>query len=332
MAARVHDPRVLGRGTFACVALALLGVAGCRPKMPVTMEPDRLVHRHYSYEIPYLGSAASEILGPDWMIDNYRLEPGVRHVENRWVHKRDPEFVTTRAFDVDGDGRFDIKRYKEPIYDLRLTHRITDGVIFLGTTPVSAEEDKKLLSVLAQRMVDSASSTGVFLTVEPSGEVRVAERRFGTTLRESRDCLVGGRPAHLVSFEMTDVNRAQAGDGLATRKVELVVVDAGFREEVKLNDTAASFRVLLVAGISNRPDLFEQTLPDFGGLLDRIRVDGQPAVVNTCVRAGVGSEEPSSTGETSPAETSDPGAEDAPSAASEQDEPAPDEAATPSSQ
>lgn len=244
-----------------------------------------MVQSDHHYEIPYRGTAPDEILGPDWRIDNYVRTAGGSGT-SKWTQKGGPSYLTDRSFDFDGDGQTDVKRTDEPIYDLLLTHRKTDGVIWLRSIPIAHEMDQKELRVLAQRYVEASSGAGtVYVHFGEYGVSASAEVRYGTKLLHAMDCEVAGWPAHRVEFELSNVDRAQAGDAEAEERVGIVLIDPEFKRWVEAtNSTAgAEYKVLLVAGYSNRPQDAAGTEADLSELLERIELPRSKSGGHTCM-------------------------------------------------
>ena len=265
------------------VLAVVVGLVGCRPQMPTTLLADRMVQDEFGYAVTYVGGDASAILGEDWRLDNYVwLEASAR--KPQWVQKRGPGYVVNRSYDLDGYGERDWESRNFPVYDLRLTHRHTDGVVWLRSHPLSAELKDKELRVLAQRFVDASSFTRTSLVQldEGDGPIHAVEERWAAVLRSGQDCKVAGAPAYRADFEVYDVDRAQAGGKAPQVRVALVLVDPGFVTLVGPPDDQRGFDTVLVAGYSNRPEDFDADAPDFEALLQHVSFSEREPGETTC--------------------------------------------------
>lgn len=301
---------------FAAWALC----AGCLPSASVKFEEGAFTHSTHAYKVRYQGKDLADVLGPDWRIDNYvfqqptnstvsssaiasaRERPGrrsPRQSAGSWVPREGRKYRVHRQFDTTGDGKADVTLRNQQIYDLRLTHRKNDAEVWLSSIPLSSMLADKEPRVLAARYIDATSGAGsVYVRFgEPRGAVRQYEQRWGTRVLAEGACHVSGMPAYEVEFELTNVDRAQAGDAAAGQRVRLVFIDAGFttplvvstevkrkgtgrrpKIESRTQNVTVQAKTVLLAVHANRPIDYGTTAPAFADFLSQIEFgDATPA-------------------------------------------------------
>jgi hypothetical protein len=207
-----------------------------------------------------------------WLFDNL-YEKKTRSGKGVDLKPKDTaEYVTTFAFDTDGDGRDD-RREKNFVYDLRFKHRQRDAVIFLRTLPIGGDLKDRDLRVLVQNYIDGVSGAG-YEAAQVRGHDVVTEQRFAAELRERGEATLAGQPAYQATFDVANVDQLRVSPTARHTRVRVVFARAPFVYTLEKHAGATqtvSYPVLVVAGYGSLPEDFDKDLPAFTGLLQRVQ-------------------------------------------------------------
>ncbi len=253
-------PAVVRRSALVLPLLALLSV-GCLGTRTGEFDQHGYLNTQYGYRVVNDGS---ELLGPDWLIDNFYPR------NNALEPKQVDEYTITYELDVNGDGQMDLKE-KTLLYDLRYKHKSHDASIWLRAFPVSAELRDKDLRVLVQRYVDAVAGAG-YEAVKLGAGVVVEERRFAPQMLERGTARASAElDAYMATFDVANVDEIAVSPNARKRRVQVVMVRPPFEHTSKR--TSATFPVLMIAGYANLPEDFETDKPAFVSFLSRIQVE-----------------------------------------------------------
>lgn len=265
----------MSRRIWGVTRVFLLGVAllsgGCTTK--TSFRGPAYQHEEHAYAVAYDDAKRLQILGDEWILDNYRRVPAKNPEESdSLVRKTTSEYLTTYSFDLDDNGSFEDK-VKRPAYDLLFKNRKTNAQIWLTTIPLSRELADKELRVLLNNYVENISGSGfvVFdLGANASG------KRFWTRVVERGDAVLSGKPALVATVEVANVDQLKLSPDARKEQVRIVMT----RPDVKMvrgskgesTDSRVPFRVLLVAGYSNDPEDFEKQYPEYKRFLSKVHL------------------------------------------------------------
>jgi hypothetical protein len=262
----------MSRGIWGVTLGVALMSGGCATK--TSFRGPAYQHEEHAYAVAYDDAKRLQILGDEWILDNYRRVPAKTAEEpDSLVRKTTSEYLTSYSFDLDDNGSFEDK-VKRPAYDLLFKNRRTNAQIWLTTIPLSRELADKELRVLLNNYVENISGSGfvVFdLGASHSG------KRFSTRVVERGDAELSGKPALVATVEVANVDQLELSPNARRDQVRIVMT----RPEVRMVrgkkgdgsvDGRVPFRVLLIAGYSNDPEDFEKQYPEFKRFLGKIHL------------------------------------------------------------
>jgi len=218
----------------------------------------------YQYDVAYQDAGAQRILPDDWRIDNYYSQP--------LRPKTSGKYETEVVFDGDGDGRYEATETLAT-YDLRFENKHSAGVIWLRSIPIDSTDSDKDLRVLMRNAVDSvAGGEYVYWKVGDrifgSGEHLVAQQL------DEMPATVAGHEAYVSTVELASADQLKLNDKRRLRHIRLVMIRSGLLHKLVPRWTDATFPVVIVAGLSDLPEYFENDLPVFDRFIGQIKIGG----------------------------------------------------------
>ena len=203
----------------------------------------------YGYELRPVYSDGS-LVPSGWLIDNYYESGG------QLKPKEEGAYETKYHFDRDGDGALDDTE-DALTYDLRFTHRLHSGVMWLRTVPISQRQRDTDLRVLMQDYVDDIAGAG-YETVDLD-TMSVIEKRYAAEVLNRQEGTLGEKPAFAAEFSVANIDQLHVAQEARKRRVKVVLVRPGFQYKVDARSTWCSandmtksdyvyFPVLLIAG------------------------------------------------------------------------------------
>jgi hypothetical protein len=263
--------RVDARGWGRAVLCAMVAAAtACVPLMTRGAFVTRGYFSGYGYDVLFQDGTKST-LPPAWRIDNYRLD-GLD-----LVRKDRDRYVTTYAFDNNGDGRTD-DRFKAFTYALRYEHSVHAGVIWLRNIPIAQKLRDKDLRVLMQDYIEEIT-TATYETVQLGAHgvpTVVVERRRAAAILEQGPATVAGRLAYAATIEVANVDQIKLSPDVRTRRVEIVLMRSPDDETIRHNGVVtATYPVVVLAGYSNMQADFPAGRDDFHDFLRLLTIGGR---------------------------------------------------------
>jgi hypothetical protein len=173
-------------------------------------------------------------------------------------------------------------------------------VISLRTLPMSSELRQRDLCWLSRAWVEGLSRGGYELVAfEQNGQVQhvaAQDRRYAVKVVAEGDGTVGAQPARMVLVDVANSEDLKLDAGALSERSLFVVVRTPFDWKTPLlshwgsrkdsqGESFSGLPVLLVARYSNLPMSFEQGLPDFLGLLSRLKLDGVSGLASPDIAA-----------------------------------------------
>lgn len=227
--------------------------------------PQGMHQEPYGYDVAYQDATSKAFLPEAWRLDNF--------YKNSWspqpIAKETGEYVTEFGFDTDDDGKVNATQ-QQLAYDLRFENRLTAGVIWLRSVPLSQYDDKKDLRVLMRNWVNNAAGAAVdFWKV--GDHIVVSTANFATKQLDEVPAKLAGLDTFASTFDVANVDQLRMSPDARQRRVKLVMVRSGLARKVGKVD----FPVLLVAGVSDIPEYFDQSVVDFDKFLNQIAVGGK---------------------------------------------------------
>jgi hypothetical protein len=215
-----------------------------------------------AYSIGYAQPEAWRLLSDAWQVDNYSYKRGRPARE-----KTEGEYDAKLSWPA-SDGR--LFSVSTTAYDLRLSHRESNGVIWVRAMPVPAELRGKRLRVLAEDWANRLTGTLY------QSQLVATERsnRLATKLLESRTVRVGDRPGHAVTFEVVDLDKRELDPDAPGTRVRALFVSASLRKHLEsLSPGYGDFDApaCLLLGYANDDAEFDESLADFERLVAAVR-------------------------------------------------------------
>lgn len=238
----------------AWIAAALVLATGCVPKTG-RLESNRYQHEEHPYAVFYGEEGTPNApLGGTWQVENFTLAQG------KYLPKNAPELMVERGYDLTGDGQPEA-RERVPFYDLLLAQTRSDDRMWVRTVPLSGAEADADLRMLAERYVSAASHAAK--VAAPFGTELTSHSASASATHNvlhMQPCALSKRDALRVDFELT----TSPSD---TRRGSVVLVRTGYGHRVAHAGAYKDFPVLMLVGLSTRPERAAVLEPDFERLL-----------------------------------------------------------------
>ncbi len=252
--------RVIGVAAFASV------VGGCATT-PGQFRDGAWNNEHYSYRVKY-AAGDQQLMDSDWVLENFQADEGGRPT----VPKEGPDYRHELELDADGDGKLE-KVGKIDTFDIRLVNRATAATLWLSTIPVSQVLADTELAVLSKEFVNAVAGAGLRVT-RVGDSIEAHQQTYATRIIEEKRIDVDGFAAQRVVFEKASVDQLKLDPNSRWERIAVVLMRPGFFwAPPYATSTKQLFPVLLVAGYSGRPEVFDKGVAAFDAFLSRIVVD-----------------------------------------------------------
>jgi hypothetical protein len=245
----------------------VLLVSGCRRSQGAE-SPTGYTPQDSGYEVRYDDRERRSLISSEWQLDNF-IGGG-----DGFKPKKGSDYEAEVFLDVDDDGTSD-KLGSFPIYDLRFTHRRTAGVISIRSVPLESTTKDKELRVLADSLVESISGGG-YVMIQIQGQDRATnkDQRYAAKVQRRAEATLAGKPAHLITVDVSNVDRLKVDPESVEARVTLVLVRTGAKR-IYARYHQVEMPLLLIAVYTNSPQDYAATESDFTSLLSRITVEGK---------------------------------------------------------
>lgn len=248
-------------------AMGLLMLASCVAANG-RLETNRFQHERYPYAVFYTPEGTPTApLGGSWRVENFFV-----NASGKYAPKRGDAYEAAIDYDLNGDGSGDL-RETEYRYDLRLEHAARDAHMWVRTVPVASKDREKALSALAARYVESISGTDTSFDQTIGKKPTALSRRFASRVLHSQPCTLSKREAFQIDFEVANVDQLSLSESARWQRHRIVLVRTGYEHRVKgLGRSAtlfADYPIVMVVGLSSRPEEFSELEADFDTLLKR---------------------------------------------------------------
>ncbi len=232
------------------------------------MTPTGYAPDYAGYEVAVVDPRQGTLMPPDWRLDNFLYEG------DGFIPKKGSDYQAVRFLDVDEDGQND-NVGTQPLYDLRFVHRTNSGVIWLRSLPLELGMKDTELRVLAERAVNSLSGGGTLL-IQLSGVDYPTnrERFYAAKVRRRAQGTLAGKPAYLISADVSNVDTLKVDPTSVEQRVTLVLTRTGATHHYSRGGDRKFPVVVVFALCSSLVDV-PTTEPAFLALLSRIRIDGR---------------------------------------------------------
>jgi hypothetical protein len=175
----------------------------------------------FGYAVAYRDAKAHAMAGLDWQVDNHRRDA----MTGEWQEKTGSEYMATREQDLNQDGTISTgERVEEAIFDLRLTNKRNNGVMWTKAHPFLVEQADRDLEVILDNYVDALSGNGLYAQGSMFGVERTKARNFTTFLVSKTLGRIGGRDALMGTIEIAEVDRLKQDPKHRSGVVRLVLV------------------------------------------------------------------------------------------------------------
>jgi hypothetical protein len=229
------------------------------------------MHEQHAYLVSYDEAAKQQIMGDEWILDNYRRGEATAGSPSTLSRKEAPEYMALYAFDLDDDGKYEDKE-KLPAYDLLFKHRKTNAQMWVSTIPLSRETSEKELRVLLDNYVDAMSGSGA-VVFKLGKELGIDEKRYSARVVEKSPVKLSGKEALAATIEVANIDQLKLSPDARREKARIVLVRPDFRIlRERMGQAPVPFRVLMVVGYSNGPEDFDAQYSEFKRFLGKIHL------------------------------------------------------------
>jgi hypothetical protein len=195
------------------------------------------------------------LLGADWHVDNFSYENG-KPAKPKTKGKYETELDWPAA-----DGS--TLHLSTTLYDLRLSHVKSNGVIWARVLPLPPEMNGKRLGVVAENWANDLSGTVFDAPLLASRR----SKRLATKIVESEATRVAGHAAQAVTFEVVDLDQRELDANAPRTKVRALFVEGKLRKLLEGHDRTYDVSGCLFIGYANDAATFDQLRPTFDRLL-----------------------------------------------------------------
>jgi hypothetical protein len=203
------------RRLFLLSACAML----CSCAATTLIQADGFVHPRLGYRVGFADAKAQVFVSPDWRVDNLREESG------RWTAKEGAGYTIERILDWDEDGR--PERDQVPQYDLKLTERKGNGVLFTRSIVLPASRKDLELEPMLRNYAEALSGTaGEAFASLRLDTVSVVTRQYASKVLATRERQIGGRRAMEATIELAALEQTRLDPDARTAKLSVTLVDA----------------------------------------------------------------------------------------------------------
>ena len=263
---------------IVCAAMAM--VSSCRHGQPAGSITGQ-GYRHGVYDYGLMPRSDGQLVPNGWQLDNYfterqrvRKAGGSPAWQQVLTPKDGPDYKTEYQLDLTGSGEFDADE-EAYLYDLRFTHSVHAGVIWMMTVPVPVRWQNKDLSVLTREYVDDISGSGFEIVEYKAMRVEGREKTFASTIVETAAGTVAGREAYAATVDVANLDQLRLNPNHRHRRARVVLIRSGLVYVYTHRSKKYTFPVVLFLGYSNRPAEFPHGLPAFEDFVDRVVIAGQ---------------------------------------------------------
>jgi hypothetical protein len=244
--------------------LVTVVLAACAARQAPASAP-RFESQRYPYAVYYDGGILGLFGPPTWRITSHDFDG------KSLAPKHGITFDVKRSYDVDADGSAE-GEYTEPFYEVALAHRTKDAKMWLRMVPLSPRDHGVALAALADRYVACAAGMGSPVVLFGVERAACAGQRFATRGLGTRACTLSGKEALLVDFEVANVGPERVSETTQWTRARVAIVRTGY-EHVLIeaqHQKKAAFPVLMLAGVTPRPDDFATLSRDFDRFLSQV--------------------------------------------------------------
>ena len=238
---------------FLCILCILSGCAET-----YGFRADAFFAEKAAYSVDYLDASAKRLLPREWNLDNYFRGEGGKPAtqKDEGLYKRKTEWTlndgTSRVVDL-------------VVHDLKYLHS-SGAILSVRRVPVPLSMHTMKLSAVAEIWANNNNGTAL----EFSFDTGLTAKRTASKLIDSQPRTVSGHPAREVTFDLVDVDQLQFDQQAPRTRVHALFIQAPMEKQV-----TSLFRpvpaVLLVA-YANDAHKFDKLVPDYEGLVSRIRI------------------------------------------------------------
>ena len=232
----------------------------------------RCASTRFPVRASYANPAARQILPGDWELLNYQFDNAL---------PTDPKLTgdVEYSFDADGDGTLETtEKVKE--YSLEYHQATTGANITFSLQPLSAEDARLDLAVLAQDYVERSSGAGtVALSIGPGIAIEHT-KKYASRILDGKATTVGGLPAYVVTFELANVDQLGLSPDSRWRRARVVFVRTPYRWVLQSRmEYVGRWPVVGVVEYDADPKDFDAHVEEFGAFVGRLEFMDDPAVI-----------------------------------------------------
>ena len=248
----------------ACLLVPFL-VAACTPK-PGLFRKDGFHSARYGFTVCFLYPKHKLFLN-HWFIDNFTYDATTGEL----APKTGKLYMGVRLVDRDNDGN--LEREKVYLFDLKLNHRKTNGVIWIQTFELQPGDEGKELRVLLGNYVSSLSGTGLYAEGNIYSILKYKQKKYAAVIKQSAMESLAGYSAQAALIQIYNIDQFKVdpkhrGSMLKVYLMKLKYYASGDKKNLKT--------ALMLVGYHNTADQFDRYLGDFALFLKNFRFANKP--------------------------------------------------------
>ena len=212
---------------------------------------------HDGYRISYTQAATTSIVPSEWRLEDYFFnkqgKPNDEKDDRTYQETMDWEDDTGRSF-----------RVTYQFLDLKWRHK-NASLLYVFTIPLPPRQRNLNLDAFVEQWANDYN--GLQFSFK-----RAEARRIASTIVESKARQIDGHAAHEVTFDVVDMDQLQLDPKAPRTRIRAVFIKDLLRN---LGPRLSHVPAYLLVAYESSDSHFETLVPDYEGLLSRIRFDKQ---------------------------------------------------------
>lgn len=261
-------------GRVVCLLVPFL-LASCTPK-PGVFRKDGFHSARYGYAVCFLYPKHKLFIN-HWFIDNFTIDSTTGEL----TPKTGKLYMGYRLVDRDNDGN--LEKEKVFLFDLKLNHRKTNGVIWVQTFELQPGDKGKELAVLLGNYVSSLSGTGLYAEGNIYSILKFKQKKYAAVVKQSAMENLGGYSTQSALIQIYNIDQFKVdpkhrGSMLKVFLMKLKYYATKWDGTLYYTSTGKKLlkTALMLVGYYNSADRFDRHLGDFTLFLKNFRFANKP--------------------------------------------------------
>ena len=212
---------------------------------------------HDGYRISYTEAATTSIVPSEWRLENYFFDKKGKPYDE----KDDRIYENTMDWEDDTGRTFQVT-YQ--FLDLKWRHK-NASLLYVCTIPLPPRQRNLNLDAFVEQWANDYN--GLQFSFK-----RAEARRIASKIVESKARQIDGHAAHEVTFDVVDMDQLQPDPKAPRTRIRAVFIKDLLRN---LGPRLSHVPAYLLVAYESSDSHFETLVPDYEGLLSRIRFDKQ---------------------------------------------------------